>query len=501
MTPAERQRIRDLMLDIGKVPAPARKIKTQIKDALKRAKKSWNDLADIVRPAGSAPAWFIVMSDSERNKPRGMFGKMGVDYIDESDSAERKLRNWLMRAGRTWGDVLWLIQPEDVAASASPHVAYAMDIPSPLVDLIEQINRYVAIDPHECLALALWTMHTYVYDRYVVTPRLLFTSPVNNCGKSTAMDVLRRVAWHPTKRLIAPTAAAIYRKINEGACTLFIDEGENLDTSAKPVLRAVLDLNRQGEVTPRVINNEVVEFNAFAPIAAAAVGASALMFGWGLISRSIVAHMGRHDRSRSLERLPVEGEPAPDLHRIRDYVALWVPRAKLALDPPMPDLDLRVCDNWRPLIAIADACGEDWGKRARAAMVALAGKTEQNILIMLLAHIRVIFDRLAVDRVPSARLLDELITLDISDGTWREYRGPSGTTAPRRLTQATLARLLGRNTFGIEPRTVWPPHRKPGDKGPRGYYRADFEAAWARYCERVPTASAPPSIRLILGDA
>ena len=54
------------------------------------------------------------------------------------------------------------------------------------------IDQYVSVTPEQCLFIALWILHTYIFDRrlFMHTPRLLVSSPVRGCGKSTLMLLL-----------------------------------------------------------------------------------------------------------------------------------------------------------------------------------------------------------------------------------------------------------------------------------------------------------------------
>jgi hypothetical protein len=69
---------------------------------------------------------------------------------------------------------------------------------------------------------------------------------------------------------------------------------------------------------------------------------------------------------------------------------------------------------------------------------------------------------------------------------------------PRRLTQATLAPLL--KAFHIRPRSIWPTGRTADSKSRKGYYRADFEAAWQAYCPRDGTPAQPNVFKLLRDD-
>ena len=65
-----------------------------------------------------------------------------------------------------------------------------------------------------------------------------------------------------------------------------------------------------------------------------------------------------------------------------------------AADPDMPTgLDGRPADNWRPLLAIADAAGGDWPERARRIAEGSAKRSEATVGIMVLEDIRRILRR------------------------------------------------------------------------------------------------------------
>jgi hypothetical protein len=67
---------------------------------------------------------------------------------------------------------------------------------------------------------------------------------------------------------------------------------------------------------------------------------------------------------------------------------------------------------------------------------------------------------------------------------WLEWRGPNDDQLPHKLTANELSRMLGGNRlgggFGIRPHLIWALGRR-NERGPsrKGYYRKDFDAAWA----------------------
>jgi hypothetical protein len=154
-----------------------------------------------------------------------------------------------------------------------------------------------------------------------------------------------------------------------------------------------------------------------------------------------------------------------------------------------PALRNRAADNWRVLIAIADDLG--YGEPARRAAVTLsASRPDQDLRVTLLADIRIVFQARGVDRMASSALVAALLGLD--HGLWSEWRGPNDDRPPRKLTQGELSRLL--RPFGIWPKTIWPAHRRPGDKSSRGYLRSQFETAWHAYCPSPDTPTQPSKI-------
>ena len=139
-------------------------------------------------------------------------------------------------------------------------------------------------------------------------------------------------------------------------------------------------------------------------------------------------------------------------------------------DPAMPEgLRNRAADNWRPLLGIADAAGDEWRQHAVTSIRALLGgeAADASQGEQLLADMREIFgDK---DRLKSSRVVTKLEGLEE-----RPWPGKS-------IDERQVAALL--KPFGIRPKTI-----RVGDKTPRGYMREDFEDAWARsYLRRTAT--------------
>jgi hypothetical protein len=416
---------------------------------------------------------------------------VGGSTPQEREAAWQKLDAYLRKIGKGWNDIPALLAEANPAApfvdprDAEPPESYSNVTPADTArHLLEQ---YLALRPHEYIATALWILHTFVYDRFMFTPRLALISPVHNCGKTTLLDILKATVARAEK-FEDPTAAAIYYAADERR-TLLIDEVDNLDLLTRANMRSIFNGGyRRGGNVPRVAGGRRRRFSTFAPIAIASIGSLPLP----QMSRSVVIHMERYTGAEPLKRF--DSNDREDLDAVYRHIAAWVRDADINLDPEMPaEVRGRFADNWRPLIAIADACGPAWGALARKAAITFGrDHQDEDLIVMLLRDIRTVFDALKTDRLPSKALVTELNAMD--DAPWSEWRGLRDSRPPRPLSQGELARLL-RDSFRIRPQSIWPLHREPEDKSSKGYMRSQFEAAWAGYCSSPGTPAQPPAVK------
>src|SRR5215472_6535266 len=264
-----------------------------------------------------------------RKRLRDLHARLGSGNTGERESALRKIDEWLRKYGKTWNDVADLLFDE-TRASASRADPRDEDASEPVgtnltvLDVVHfMLKEYVMMEPHEFVAVACWVVHTHVYDRFMVTPRLVPMSPVRSCGKTTLLDVMSLMVAR-SEKTDNITAAAIYMAVHEDRCTLLIDEADNLELSAKGALRAVLNSGyRKGGSIMRVMGKRRKRFSTFAPVAVASIGALTLP----LMSRSIVIPMVRHDGARSLKRF--DSADTADLNATYGHTVAWARRITL----------------------------------------------------------------------------------------------------------------------------------------------------------------------------
>jgi hypothetical protein len=135
--------------------------------------------------------------------------------------------------------------------------------------------------------------------------------------------------------------------------------------------------------------------------------------------------------------------------------------------PDFPDgvVD-RDADCWEPLLAIADAAGDAWPQRARAAAVALVGRgadSTRTAGVQLLGDLREVFG--GAERLATSVILERLHNLP--ESSWRDIRGKA-------LDDRGLSWRLKK--YGVKPKSL-----RLNGSVLRGYEAADLADAFARY--------------------
>jgi len=337
-----------------------------------------------------------------------------------------------------------------------------------LEGLRQQFSRYVVLPQHTDVALALWTLFSWVFEQFDIAPYLTITSPTRRCGKTVLMTLLYWLTWRG-KKSDSMSKAAIYRSVDEERPTLILDE-----------VSWVLDPkdDRQGILCGGFERNGCVEicegdsadikrrrFSTFCPKAFGLIGK---LVGT-LTDRSIRILLRRKLRTEKVERL--RRRDNDDFAHLRRRCRRWADdnAAALGAAPQMVDdkLNDRALDFWEPLFIVAEKAGGSWPELARKAAYALNGvEDDGSINVDLLKDIRLAFG--AADEIRSETLIEKLCA--DPERPWKEWK------RGKELTQKQLAAQL--KDFRIISVNV----RPEGEPQGKGYRRADFEGAWEAYC-------------------
>jgi putative DNA primase/helicase len=352
---------------------------------------------------------------------------------------------------------------------------HAVDGAELLSAITKAVLRHMVMEDGAAESVALWAVHTHALDAFGITPRLSITSPRPQCGKTTLLDILYRLVVRP---LLAGnvSAASVFRVVEVAQPTLLVDEADTF-LPGNDELRGVMNSgHRRGGSVIRVVGEamEVREFSTFAPAAIAMIG----HLPGTLADRSVPIMLKRKRADEPVESFRYDR--TQELDQLARMCARWaadnIGRLRIADPEVPPNLYNRAADNWRPLLAIADAAGGEWPARTRG-IAANTVDADQVKRIGLLADIREVFETRKVDRIKSADLAATLVAME--GHSWAEF-GKSG----KPLSANSLARMLANDS--ISPNTLrW------GEETAKGYERAQFEDAFARYLPspQIPTVT------------
>jgi len=364
-----------------------------------------------------------------------------------------------------------------------------------LEEIGQTLSRFVWMQPYQTRAVSLWIVLTYLHDAVSLLPLLAITSPDEECGKTTLMELLLYLTNRPIPASNISTAA-IYRTIKDDAPTLLLDEA---DTYMKEdeAMRGVINSGhkRAFAYVIRVINDDgdTGRLSTWCPKAIAMIGLPKPT----ILSRSIHIRLQRKDPKRKLEFLT-------DNHD-KEFTELRAKIARLAKDirekvreaPEVNLLGNRAGNNWRPLFAIAREGGETWLEDAiesAKGMQSKAAKDSGNFNRYLIASLGDLVrqTRQKQGKVKDAKFFlrtDEDI-LNGTDGLNNDKEAPWA-DLPNKLTARKLGQVLTEYEIESVRRDVEPDPKNAGTsdsgrKQARGYWSADLEKVARRYRKQKP---------------
>jgi hypothetical protein len=209
---------------------------------------------------------------------RGAQKDADVHIRNEAINAVTVLFRLLGKYGLSLSDIPELQRQHAAKASskatASATASAAQSADPNVLDLTQHmLQAYIAVQPHEYVGVTLWILHTHVFAKFQITPRLALLSPVRGCGKSKLLLFLEKLTANP-ERHDNVSAASLFRIIeNHAGPTLLLDEGDNLGLKIDKTMRSVLNSGHlMGGSITRTIRNQPTSFSTFAPAAIGAIG-------------------------------------------------------------------------------------------------------------------------------------------------------------------------------------------------------------------------------------
>jgi hypothetical protein len=350
---------------------------------------------------------------------------------------------------------------------------------------VHQLDKFILLD-------SLWTMHTFIYRKYLCTPRLAIVAPEADCGKTTLLNTISHLSYRGGMNLADSTPPFYFRVVQMHKVMITIDEADVLfDPSVSDdLIKTQIRIFNAGHSQVGQVGRCVGEqqdprvFNLFAPLAIAYINKKELKIPVPTRSRCLFS---------PLDRMPAHVKVAEfDANDLTAHQTLQRKTMRwrndhidqLSLDPTMPaSIKTRNADNWKPLFAMADLDTRgDFANTLRALAVAetqrLQASKRSESTLMLGDFRSTIFSNVEGPAAFSCTVEEKLNLMED-----RPWGGMSRREPPFvGISQRKIADLL--EPYGIKPKRV----EINGRRG-RGYERKDFEQAWALYLDDNDVAS------------
>lgn len=349
------------------------------------------------------------------------------------------------------------------------------------------LRRYVVMSEQQALAVALWSVNTWVYDHFPAVPFLEIVGATKRSGKTTLLNALR-MTCRGAEQFAIVRILTILRMIEafEGKTTILIDEAEQFSKASLGEQRSGIATGyRAGAQHAISVGKGFQRFRTFAPWAFAQIGNVHDV----LRDRCIEIELERGKPERVLSEWDATAK-AEAQELIAELVALARTKSKDGkLHIPVIAADWlhgRERELWTPLVSVATWLGlhADTMKALQIASVdlgllkTLPAKVWHSAQDETDAEERDAAERVIKDLasvvlpgetfIPSADAVTRLRGIAVAP--WRAWRGHG-------LNEITLAALLSR--YGVQPVVGRVGKGRKDSKTVRGYRVRDVQAVKA----------------------
>lgn len=366
---------------------------------------------------------------------------------------------------------------------ATGHVVAPHETPgstSPLGSILDKIEKlisnYVSFPKANHLpVVALWVVHTWLFDRFRYTPYLHIFSPEKRCGKSILLDSLALVVFRPWK-IDNLSEAALFHKASKQQPTMLWDEVDNVFVNERdnaPIIGLLNAGFKRGGKAVRVPRGNLEEYDVFCPKALCGIGRIPDTTHDRCIDIKLARARGKHVFREE------DAEPAGAV--IRSELVAWSRSLgkdahKVAVSFPAEYRDNgRKCDITEPLLIIAHLAGPDWLEKAEHALGDICSHVDDySVGIQLLGDVRKIFTDFKTDKLFTHTMLEALVKIEDAKSPWPVWWEGDLKFGKTRGPAKKLANYL--KEYDIEPRSM-----RNGNETAKGYMKRDFEDVWNRY--------------------
>jgi putative DNA primase/helicase len=297
-----------------------------------------------------------------------------------------------------------------------------------LQELIARVSVHVKAKPHEVLAVALWTLMSWVHEEAAhYSVYLVATAPKDDCGKTTLIvEVVGRLAPKSYASSSDPTVASIFRIADREKPTMLFDNVDTLFQRKPEVVELFLNGWTRGIKYSRVEKIggdwQTVWYDPFCAKACSLIGTN---LPRPLLGRCLLIELWPLKPGEEVvEVKPFDQELMDAFKTLRRKALRWSSDNASTLktaEPSFPaGFTTRPRANAKLLLAIAELAGGDWPNQARDALdKLLREKREPSWLDLLLEELWTVFVVKNQPHIRSAALVKRLTADPTSE--WREY--------------------------------------------------------------------------------
>lgn len=360
-----------------------------------------------------------------------------------------------------------------------------------VVNQIERyINRYVSFPewlPGQSLVLALWAIHTWLFDRFPATPYLSIQAVTPEAGKTSAIEAMALICQNAEiDATMRPLGMLRTIRDYGGHCTIGVDEAEKLSSAQIGDLRSIFTSGAYpgGRHTITVKLTERMSFDTFCPKMFALIGDVVDV----VKSRAIICWLVRAEPQAQfrIEKLTTQAPQRMANEIVQDLKAYLKTCESVPVVVPV-HLKGREAEIWCAIYSVASLMALDEPTMGRLmsltqdmidhkhqahTLVSVEGDKEKENAVQVLRDLASVLPAASktvtgdVHSVEALRLLKLIPT-----SPWRTFGGEG-------LSADTLAGLLKR--FGVTPEEVRM-ERGRGGKLLKGYKGDKVRAAVAKY--------------------
>ena len=349
-----------------------------------------------------------------------------------------------------------------------PNPVHGEDLIKEIIQLIEDV---VKVEDGYSFIIALWVIHSWIFDLFEVSPYLAINSPTKRCGKTRLVSLVQSLTQRP---ILANniTAASVFRTVEAYRPTLLIDEADRflrineelvgiLNSGHTKSAAFVIRLEKEGEkYFPK-------KYSTWCPKIIAGIGT----LPDTLSDRAIEIPMRRKTTEEKIKSIRLSKLPK-QLKPLREKILRWTQDNKNLIETAVPHVpessNDRAVDNWMPLLQIAKVLGGKWSDEACRMFGKCANGEEPDdgVSIVLLTDIKQIFAAINTDRISTSDLIEKLCHLE--ERPWSTYnRGKE--ISGRQVAQKLKLFKITSTTIRFE------------DGSRKGYYTQDFADVFKRY--------------------